>query len=193
MRRKALHNTYQSDKRYVAMCIPGDDARGAEPAWFVFDRKLNRSMTPARSQREAAQKATELNRQAAAKKPIAVFVAPDVQPHDDPSRIIGLRTTYTGDEHPYLRGEDVVIVAVLKNALCAEEHEILKTDDEIRADGGVTCNDRIEVAPFIREEGRLSFVTSDPRATDLTAFSHLALHEAGARRHRRNQKKGQKP
>lgn len=124
-------------------------------------------------------------------KSIAVLMVPDVQPHDDPARIIGRRTSYVGDEHPYLRGEAVVIVAVLKDALTAEESTTLASDDEIRAAGGVTCNDRIEVVPFIREAGRLSFATSDPRAIDLTAFSHLARHGAGARRRGSDPQKGQ--
>lgn len=104
----------------------------------------------------------------------AVILGPNVEPHDDASRVIGLRTAYHGDEHPYLRGYDVVIVAVLKDALRVEEHSHLTTDDEIRGAGGVSADDRIEVAPFLPKEGRLSFVTSDPRAIDLKAFSHLA-------------------
>lgn len=104
----------------------------------------------------------------------AEILSPNVEMHDDPSRVIGRRTTYHGDEHRYLRGHDVVIVAVLKDALHVEEHGYLKTDDDVRAAGGVGANDRIEVAPFLPREGRLSFVTSDPRAIDLEAFRHLA-------------------
>ncbi len=107
-------------------------------------------------------------------KGTAVILGPDVKPHDDPARVIGRRTTYHGDEHPYLRGYDVVIVAVLKDALRVEEHGHLTTDDEIRSAGGVSADDRIEVAPVLRKEGRLAFVTSDPRAIDLEVFRHLA-------------------
>jgi len=126
-------------------------------------------------------------------KSIAVLMVPDVEPHADSSRVIGLRTSYVGTEHPYLRGEMVVIVAVLKDALRVEEYKSLATDDEIRAAGGVTCHDRIEVAPFIREEGRLSFATSDPRAIDLACFSRLSRHGARAKRRSNASKKGQEP
>ena len=49
-------------------------------------------------------------------KGAAVILGPNVEPHDDSARVIGRRTTYHGDEHPYLRGYKVRIVAVLKNA-----------------------------------------------------------------------------
>ena len=107
-------------------------------------------------------------------KGTAVILGPDVEPHDDPARVIGRRTTYHGDEHPYLRGYEVVIVAVLKDALRVDEHGHLTTDDEIRGAGGVSTDDRIEVAPVLPKEGRLSFVKSDPRAIDLEMFRHLA-------------------
>ena len=108
------------------------------------------------------------------KKPIACILVPDVEPHTDPSRTIGLRTRYLGEEHPYLRDHEVVIVAVLKDALRVEEHAYLTDDDEIARAGGVSAHDRIEVAPWIEKEGRFSFVTSDPKAVDLTAYAHLA-------------------
>ena len=115
-------------------------------------------------------------------KGIAIILTPNVEAHDDPSRVIGLRTRYHGDEHRYLRNHDVVIVAVLKDALRVEEHDYLTTDEEIANAGGVGPDDRIEVAPILPEEGRMSFVTSDPKATDLEAFARLARHGAGARR-----------
>ena len=65
-------------------------------------------------------------------------------------------------------------MAVLKDALRVEEHGYLTDDDAIARAGGVTVFDRIEVAPWIEKEGRFSFVTSDPKAVDLTAFAHLA-------------------
>ena len=104
----------------------------------------------------------------------AVILGPNVKPHDDPTRVIGRRTTYYGGEHPYLRGYDVVIVAVLKGALRVEEYGHLTSEEEVRGAGGVDTDDRIEVAPFLPKEGRLSFVTSDPRAIDLESFRHLA-------------------
>jgi hypothetical protein len=60
----------------------------------------------------------------------------------------------------------------MKNALVAEEHTYLTTDEEIAAAGGVTADDRIEVAPVIRA-GSTSFVSSDARAIDLECFLHL--------------------
>jgi hypothetical protein len=107
-------------------------------------------------------------------KGTAIILGPNVEPHADRSRVIGRRTTYHGDEHPYLRGYDVVIVAVLKSALCIEECGHLTSEEEVRGAGGVNADDRIEVAPFLPKEGRLSFVTSDPRTIDLEAFRHLA-------------------
>jgi len=103
----------------------------------------------------------------------AVILGPNVEAHDDPSRVIGRRTTYHGEEHPYLRGHDVVIVAVLKDALSVEEHGHLTTEEDVQHAGGVSADDRVEVAPFLPEQGRISFVTSDPRAIDLEAFRHL--------------------
>ena len=102
-------------------------------------------------------------------KPEAVILGPNVEPHHDPSRVIGRSTTYHGDEHPYLRGYEVVVVAVLKDG-----GKYLTTEDGVRAAGGVSAADRIEVAPFLPKEGRLSFVSSDARAVDLEAFRQLA-------------------
>ncbi|HEX7604407.1 MAG TPA: hypothetical protein VF316_22465, partial [Polyangiaceae bacterium] len=58
-------------------------------------------------------------------KGVAIPLRPDVEVHTDPTRVIGRRTTCDSDEHPYLRGHEVVVVAVLKNALRTEEHEYL--------------------------------------------------------------------
>jgi hypothetical protein len=112
-------------------------------------------------------------------KGTAVILGPNVEPHDDPSRVIGRRTTYHGDEHPYLRGYDVVIVAVLKGALRVEEYDHLTTEGEVRSAGGVSADDRIEVAPVL-DGGQTSFATSDPKATDLEAFRGVDRHGAGA-------------
>ena len=70
-------------------------------------------------------------------KGIAIFVRPEVEAHTDPSRVIGRRTTCDSDEHPYLRGYEVVVIAVLKNALRVEEYDYLATEEAVRAAGGV--------------------------------------------------------
>ena len=108
---------------------------------------------------------------------VAMFLRPDVEVHTDPTRVIGRRTTCDSDEHPYLRGYEVVVVAVLKNALQTEECEYLTTEDAVRAAGGVGPDDRVEVGVILPREG-LSFVTSDPRAIDLEAFRFLARSRA---------------
>jgi hypothetical protein len=54
-------------------------------------------------------------------KGVAVIIAPNVEAHDDAERVIGRRTTYHGDEHRYLHGYDVVVVAVMKGALRVDE------------------------------------------------------------------------
>jgi hypothetical protein len=117
-------------------------------------------------------------------KGVAIFLRPEVEAHDDPTRVIGRRTTCDSDEHPYLHGYEVVVVAVLKNALRAEEYEHLATEEAVRAAGGVGPDDRVEVAAILPKEG-LSFVTSDPRAIDLKVFEALrpaTRHGAGSRR-----------
>jgi hypothetical protein len=94
-------------------------------------------------------------------------------------KIIGKITTYHGDEHRYMKGYKVRIVAILKNAAKPDidvdgpDYDYLSDDDDIARAGGITANDRIEVAPWIEKEGRFSFVTSDPKATDLAAFKRL--------------------
>ena len=95
-------------------------------------------------------------------------------------KIIGTVTRYSGSEHGYLRGYDVRIVAVLHKGNTEPDadgeipgYEHLDNDTDIARFGGVTANDRIEVAPFIEKEGRFSWVTSDPRAEDLACFAKL--------------------
>jgi hypothetical protein len=95
---------------------------------------------------------------------------PDVEPHDDPVRVIGRRTTYRGTEHPCLANREVVVVAVIKYALQDGEHPYLTTEDEVRAAGGVGPFDRVEVSTWVRDRRRLSFGMSDPKAVDLAAF-----------------------
>jgi len=97
------------------------------------------------------------------------------------TRTIGTVTTYCGerqDEHPYLRGYKVRIVAVIKGAARPDydpEADVpyLKDDLAIEQHGGVTAGDRVEVVPWIEKEGRYSFVTSDPRAIDLECYEGL--------------------
>ena len=81
---------------------------------------------------------------------------------------IGTTTTYLGSEHGYLRGYHVRIVAVLK-----VDGSFIKDEEDLVRAGGVTADDRVEVQPWLEAEGRFSFVTSDPRAVDLTCFEHL--------------------
>ena len=96
------------------------------------------------------------------------------------NEIIGSVTAYHGQEHSYLRGFEVRIVAVLHNGAMPGDddgeipgYQRLECDADIARFGGVTANDRIEVAPWIATEGRFSWATSDARATDLAAFEHL--------------------
>jgi hypothetical protein len=104
-------------------------------------------------------------------------------------KIIGTATTYHGSEHAYLRGNKVRIVAVMKSA-AAPGHDpdkdgaYLRGDEDIARAGGITADDRIEVQPWIEQEGRFSFATSDPRATDLGCFKNLRRN---ARRRERDQ------
>ena len=94
------------------------------------------------------------------------------------TKTIGNITTYDGDEHPYLRGHKLRIVAILTRAAARDfdpdrDGRVLRDDDELNRAGGVTDDDRIEVQPWLDREQRWSFVTSDPRAIDLECFRHL--------------------
>ncbi len=94
------------------------------------------------------------------------------------AKTIGTITTYDGDEHPYLRGHKLRIVGVMKGAAAEDfdpDHDgvFLRDDDEVERAGGITADDRVEVQPWLEREQRWSFVTSDPRAIDLTCFRHL--------------------
>ena len=93
-------------------------------------------------------------------------------------KIIGTITTYTGTEHAYLVGYKVRIVAVLRGLDARvpdpDGIEILTTDAEVEAVGGVRATDRIEVVPWIDVDGgRWSFVTSDPLLRDLECCADL--------------------
>lgn len=94
------------------------------------------------------------------------------------AKTIGTITTYDGDEHPYLRGHWVRIVAVMKGAAASDhdpdrEGSYLRDEEDVVRAGGVTPADRIEVHPWLEREQRWSFVASDPRALDLACFLHL--------------------
>ena len=94
-------------------------------------------------------------------------------------KVIGTITTYHGQEHRYLAGHKVRVVAVLKNAAKPDidvdgpDYAHLSDDEDIARAGGVGLDDRIEVQPWLEKEGRFSFVTSDPKAMDLAAFERL--------------------
>jgi len=84
-------------------------------------------------------------------------------------KIIGRRARYKGREHPYLN--EVVVI----RAMIAQEpdefddpdnHLYLDNDVDIAAAGGVKPDDRVEVRPVL-PDGRLSWVTSDPKFRDL--------------------------
>ena len=91
------------------------------------------------------------------------------------AKTIGTTTTYTGTEHSFLRGQKVRIIAVLKGAARPDidDYAHLDDDDELARAGGVTADDRVEVQPWLEDEQRWSFVTSDPRAVDLACCAHL--------------------
>ena len=99
-------------------------------------------------------------------------------------KIIGTVTTYHGDEHRYLRGHQVKVLAVFKGA-AAPDHDpddgygVATTDDDVARFGGLDANDRVEVVPWIPEAGRFSFVSSDPRVVDLAAFGDVVAKTAG--------------
>jgi hypothetical protein len=95
------------------------------------------------------------------------------------ARTIGTITTYNGDEHPYLRGHRVRIVAVMKGAAASDhdpdrEGSCLWDEEDVVRTGDITADDRVEVQPWLEREQRWSFVTSDPRAIDLACFRYLA-------------------
>lgn len=88
--------------------------------------------------------------------------------------VIGQTSTCQGTENPYLRGHIVRIAAVLKGAAQSEfADRVITDDDDLALHGGLTVDDRVEVQPWLETESRWSFVTSDPRATDLGLFATL--------------------
>lgn len=93
------------------------------------------------------------------------------------TKTIGTVTTYHGTEFRYLRGQKVRIVGVFKNAAGPDhdpdEDAYITDDDSLLRFGAVTANDRVEVQPWLEKEGRFSFASSDPKATDLAVFAGL--------------------
>ena len=97
-------------------------------------------------------------------------------------KVIGMITTCNSNEHRYLRGHQVRIIAVIKGGAAPDldpdaDLAIATTDEELERLGGLDAHDRVEVTPWIASEGRFSFVTSDPKATDLAAFELLAARK----------------
>lgn len=84
-------------------------------------------------------------------------------------QVIGAVTTYLGHDYGMKPGHKVKIVAVLPN----DEDACIRDDDELARRGGMKATDRVEVQPFIEQEGRFSWVTNDPKATDLAIGEHL--------------------
>ena len=90
-------------------------------------------------------------------------------------QVIGFETTYTGNEHPYLVGYRVKVIAVLKGAARPDFDPdlpgMLITDDEMLAqNGGLTVEDRVEVLPWIARERDWSFCSSDVRVWELARW-----------------------
>ena len=97
-------------------------------------------------------------------------------------KVIGTVTTCKSNEHKYLAHLEVKIVAVIKGAAAPDldpdaDLDIATTDAELVRLGGLNANDRVEVQPWLESEGRFSFVSSDPKATDLACWELLAARK----------------
>jgi len=93
-------------------------------------------------------------------------------------KVIGTITTCNSNEHAYLRGYHVKLIAVIKGAAdpdleVDDDYDFATTDEELARLGGLEAGDRVEVQPWLESEGRFSFVSSDPKATDLACFEAL--------------------
>ena len=98
------------------------------------------------------------------------------------NKIIGSITTYEGEEHRYLRGHQVKVLAIFKGAACPDHdpddgYPVITDDDELARAGGLAIGDRAEVVPWLETESRFSFVSSDPRVEDLEAFHELIAND----------------
>lgn len=81
-------------------------------------------------------------------------------------KIIGRRARYKGKEHPYLNEVVVIRAMIAQEPNDPDNHLYLDNDADIADAGGVKPTDRVEVRPVL-EDGRLSWVTSDPLLCDL--------------------------
>ena len=82
-----------------------------------------------------------------------------------PQRIIGSTRIYTGDTHPWAKGQPVLLRAVHRGD---PDDGVILTDDELI--GELQPDDIVEFVPFVAEPGvgtRPSWVTSDARPDEL--------------------------
>ena len=97
-------------------------------------------------------------------------------------KVIGQITTCNSTEHRYLAHHEVKIIAIIKGAAAPDldpdaDLAIATTDEELEHLGGLDANDRVDVVPWIEAAGRFSFVSSDPKATDLACYELLAARK----------------
>jgi HD superfamily phosphohydrolase len=93
------------------------------------------------------------------------------------TKTIGITTKYIGDELPGLKGRQVRILGVMRNALLPDvdvdaADYFVRDDHTLERLGGVTKHDRLDVVQ-LGANGRESFVHCDPRAIDLECFASL--------------------
>lgn len=87
-------------------------------------------------------------------------------------KIIGQETMVLGGTHRFLIGKMVKIIALHKqHDNDPDQVEIFTSDQSIRQAGGVKPTDIVVVQPWVPEQGRYSWVTSDVLAHDLDLFS----------------------
>jgi hypothetical protein len=80
---------------------------------------------------------------------------------------IGDDVLYSGEGHPYLRGQRVCVVAVHKGYYDDPDASVIVQDNAaLAAAGGVTLADMVEVAPYVGD--RVSFIASDARPEELS-------------------------
>lgn len=79
------------------------------------------------------------------------------------SQIIGCETTYTGTAHRWMNGLKVRVVKVIRN----EDGPVFDNDPDLARAGGLRADDIVEVQPWVKEEGRFSWATSDASASEL--------------------------